>query len=296
MTMQIEDKGQRRALVTGAAGFIGSHLVRRLLEDGWSVTAITHQSNPPGDVDVIRDDGSLGDLTEAVLGAAPDVCFHLATHFVASHQPSDLDAMIEANLRFGLRVIESMSQRPSASFVNVGTIWQHHDSRPYGPVSLYAAMKQAFQDIVQFYAESTPMKTVTLELPDSYGPGDRRQKLVSILLHSAQSGQVLDMSGGEQYYDVLFVADVVSGLLEAPRYASENAPVFSLHSPSPTTVRSFVEEVERHLGQSIPIQWGARPYRSREMMAPWLTTPLLPGWRPRVQLADGLQHMRDEDD
>src|SRR4051794_37471310 len=131
----------RRALVTGATGFVGSALVRRLAADGWSVDAlvrrpdavlpdgVTARVNPPG----------VDDLIALVAELAPSHCFHLATAFRGVHTPADIEPMIEANLGFGTALAEAAARVPDLRFVNTGTVWQHYDAAPYSPVSFYAA-------------------------------------------------------------------------------------------------------------------------------------------------------------
>ena len=89
--------------------------------------------------------------------------------------------MVTANVGFGTALAEAVSQAGDCTFVNTGTVWQHYDARPYSPVSLYAAMKQAFTDVLRFYQEVAGLPVVTLELTDTYGPGDPRPKLLPIL-------------------------------------------------------------------------------------------------------------------
>jgi len=85
--------------------------------------------------------------------------------------------MIHANLGFGTALAEAAACVPELRFVNTATVWQHFDAAPYSPVSLSAATKQAFADILVFYAEVEGLAVHTLELMDTYGPGGTRPKL-----------------------------------------------------------------------------------------------------------------------
>jgi nucleoside-diphosphate-sugar epimerase len=282
----------RRALVTGASGFVAPHLVRRLLADGWEVGLVARStSRVPEDLltrtALLRADVEAAAFDDAVQAFAPGTCFHLATHFVGVHGLADIDPLITANLTLGTRLAEALAAQGGATFVNVGTIWQHHESRRYGPTSLYAATKQAFSDVLQFYAECTPVRVVTLELSDTYGPGDRRTKLLQLLVRAHRSGEPLSLSPGEQWIDLVHVVDVVTALLRAADLAGPDAPVYSV-SGTVLPLREFVALVGDLLGAAVPVQWGARPYRAREMMVPWRYSPPLPDWRPAVDLREGL--------
>jgi nucleoside-diphosphate-sugar epimerase len=282
----------RRALVTGAGGFIAPHLTRRLLADGWEVGLVARStSRVPGDLlqraALIPADVEAAAFTDAVQAFGPEVCFHLATHFVGVHGPGDVDPLIAANLTLGTRLAEALSAQGEAAFVNVGTVWQHHDGRRYGPTSLYAATKQAFADVLQFYAECTPLRAVTVELSDTYGPHDRRTKLLQLLVRAHRTGDPLPLSPGEQWIDLTHVADVGTALVGAADLAGADAPVFAV-SGTAMPLREFVALVGELLGAEVPVQWCARPYRPREMMTPWRYSPPLPGWRPSVDLRTGL--------
>jgi nucleoside-diphosphate-sugar epimerase len=288
----------RRALVTGASGFVGPHLVRRLLADGWEVGVVARSSSGlPHDVGqrcrVVPSDVDQQAFLADVQGFAPDVCFHLATHFVGVHGPADVDPLIDANLRLGTRLADALSTLPDVAFVNVGTVWQHHDGRAYGPTSLYAATKQAFVDVLQFFAECTPLRVVTVELSDTYGPDDHRVKLLQLLVRAHRTGEPLLLSPGEQLVDLVHVADVVDALIRAVPLAGAQAPCYAVGG-EPMAVRDYVALVGELLGAAVPVEWGARPYRPREMMRPWRHFPRLPGWQPAIGLREGLSGVLHE--
>jgi nucleoside-diphosphate-sugar epimerase len=287
----------RSALVTGATGFIGSHLMNRLLDAGTSVTLITRANKVVDDellargVSVVEDVGSVEELTTAVTAISPDVVFHLATNFIGVHKPADVNALVESNVAFGARLAEACSVVEDVRFVNVGTVWQHHDARPYGPTSLYSATKQAFQDIVQFYAEVQGLNVVNLELADTYGPNDPRKKLVQLLMETAANDGKLEMSPGEQLINLVHVDDVLDALLAAPALASTEAPSYSVPSNQPLNLKQLVELVGQVVGKPVNVVFGAREYRPREMMKSWQYAPVLPGWSANTSLKDGLTNL-----
>ena len=170
-----------KILVTGATGFIGSHLVQRLLRDKHQVHVLTR---PGTDLDHLggRQDrivvhshlGSTQNMIEIIKDARPDVVVHLASLFVGEHKSTDLEELINSNVLLSTQIVEAMSLNDVRQLINVGTSWQHYEDADYNPVNLYAATKQAFLSVVRFYVETSELKVISLELSDTYGPDDRR--------------------------------------------------------------------------------------------------------------------------
>jgi len=295
----------RVALVTGATGFVGGRLARRLLADGWETHAIVRPSSNAtilrgvlGSGNVYAHDGSTVDLIDVLRSVHPDVVFHLASVFVAEHATDDVDPLVQSNILFGTQLLEAMTVAAVSTIVNTGTTWQHYEGREYSPVSLYAATKQAFQDILQFYCEVRGLRAVTLELPDTYGSGDRRPKLLSVLDRAARTGETLQMSPGEQLLDLLHVDDVVHGYeVAADALLAENLPSpsqYRLSSGSLVRLRDVVELYREATGHTVNVVWGGRPYRVREVMEPVSPVSVLPEWQACISLKDGLATLEAE--
>lgn len=280
---------QRRALVTGATGFVGGHVVRRLVDDGWRVDALVRDlaASLPDEVTAHLIPGPIDDLIALVAGLQPGVCFHLATAFRGVHIPADIEPMVAANVGFGTALAEAVSQAGDCVFVNTGTVWQHYDARPYSPVSLYAALKQSFTDALRWYIEVAGMPVVTLELTDTYGPGDPRPKLLPILLRAAREGTQLQMNDGSPLIDLLHVDDAVSALLATA--AGEPGATYGASSGETLTLRELVAKFESVSGLTVDTEWGVRALRPREMMRPWIVSDPPPGWAPVVTLEEGIR-------
>lgn len=288
----------KSALVTGATGFVGSRLTQRLVQDGWSVHVLVRKSSSLHRLAPIADQVATvvdpGEVTELAAGLEPlelDVCFHLAAHFVGQHTPDDIAPLIEGNVALPTRLAEALGTRPDLVFVNTGSAWQHVGGEPYNPAALYAATKQACKDILRFYADAGAFRVVNLALFDTYGPDDPRPKLLALLRKAQATGTTLGMSSGRQLIDLVYIDDVVDAFLaaaDAPP-GKEPVPEYAVATGSPLSVRELVDVVQRATGAPVPVEWGVRPDRAKEMLAPWDVAPVVPGWGPQVSLDEGIR-------
>lgn len=290
----------RRALVTGASGFIGAALTRRLLAEGWEVHLLLRTGSasdalpaPSERLHLHRHDGSTVQLLEIMRTAAPDAVFHLASLFLAQHQPEDVERLVQANLLFSTQLAEAMAQCGVRLLLNTGTSWEHYQDADYNPVCLYAATKQAFSALLQYYIECHGLRVATLKLFDTYGPGDTRPKLLNLLKRLANDGSSLAMSPGGQLIDLVYIDDVLDAYLLAwarladGRQTAASAE-YGVSSGAPLPLRDLAERYSQASGKALAIDWGGRPYRAREVMVPWTRSQPVPGWQPKVTLGEGL--------
>lgn len=291
------------ALVTGASGFVGSHLVKRLVERGVCVTVIVRRDSNLSElasiapkIRIARIEGGQ-DLCQVLEQQVPDVVFHLASKFVSEHRAQDVDELLDSNVRFGTQLLEAMASSGVSRFVNTGTAWQHFGDAAYSPVCLYAATKQAFESILQFYVRATSLSAISLKLFDTYGPNDPRQKLFSILRTAINSESPIAFSPGEQLLDLVYIDDVVDAfMLSADRLlAGQNAKYqsYAVGSKKPRTLREIANIYAKVVDAHLNIAWGARPYRTNEVMVPWSMGAPIPGWEPKVSLYEGIQRIRE---
>jgi len=308
-----------RRFITGSTGFIGRHLVRHLTAAGHQVTAFLGPGAMPeaiegAAVSTFDHHGDVAALISHFTDTAYDGVMHLATCYVAEHGPDDIDRLVDANLRFGLQVLEATTKAAVPWLINVGTVWQHYNQEEYNPTNLYAATKQAFEDLIRYYDETTETTFATIQFCDTYGPDDTRRKIFALWKQIAESGQSLAMSAGEQLIDIVHVDDVVSALTLLAAHLQDRpgsrqskqcsavgetqsgqlsksgpAATFAVSSGNLITLRQLANLFESVSGLTLPIEWGALPYRSREVMVPWQMGIPVPGWEPRVSLEEGIR-------
>jgi nucleoside-diphosphate-sugar epimerase len=302
--VKVRRKRKKRALLTGASGFIGSHLVGSLRQAGWIIGAIARPRSAralgadPRISTTFRYTGKTDQLCAAVDAFRPDVVFHLASLFLAQHRTEDVEALVHANILFGAQLLEGMRRAGADRLVNTGTSWQNGNGAVYDPLNLYAATKQAFEDIVQYYVVAAGLKCTTLRLFDSYGPGDTRKKLLRILLDTLRTGETLGMSPGRQVIDLAHVDDICCAFCHAgTKLMTQKKPgssVYAVSGGQRMSLRDVVATLEKAAGKKLPVEFGTRPYREREAMVSW-DGPPLPGWKPRIKLRDGFRMLLAEE-
>jgi nucleoside-diphosphate-sugar epimerase len=294
---------QRRALVTGATGYIGSNLVRRLLADNWSVHVVVRPLSDLAPLSAVRHaiqvheyDGTTNSMIRLVQDAAPDVVFHLASLFLAQHKSEDIAELISSNVLFSTQLVEAMVAHQVFHLINTGTSWQHYNDADYNPVNLYAATKQAFEDILTYYVEARGLKVTTLALFDTYGPADPRSKLVSLLWKTALEQKPIAMSPGEQLIDLVHINDVMDAFaLGAELVVRQHVghERYGISSGAPMRLIDLVAAFEKATEcTKLPIEWGGRQYRPREVMEPWKSYKTMPGWKPKVAFSLGIVQTR----
>lgn len=295
----------KKILLTGASGFIGSHLSCFLADEGYEVHLLLRTAKTLPDwvkektnITVHTLEISYDEIFAKLSEIDPDVVVHLASLFLAQHEPNKINDLMDSNLKYGTYLLESMAQLGISKFINTGTSWEHFNNAEYEPVNLYSATKHAFQDLLQYYVSNKAIDSITLKLFDTYGPKDKRKKLVHLLKKLVCTGDKLDMSPGEQKINVVHILDVCRAYERSVDllYSGEVSGhyIFGVASKESISLRQFVSIFEKSTGSKLNINWGGRPYRNREVMTPWTNFETVPDWKEEIVLEDGLLALMKE--
>lgn len=283
-------------LITGATGFIGQHLLQSLSQEH-EVHVLIRPSTRWDDERNLKKfifSDNIGELKEYIVRNQIEGIIHLASLFIAQHQSYQCKDLILSNVFLGTALLEAAKETSVQWFLNTGTYWQNylHDSTEYDPVNLYAATKQAFIDIAKYYTETSDIKFVTLKICDTYGPKDPRRKLMSLFKQYAESGEQLKMSPGEQKINLLYIDDVVNGFITLVNLLCNKTQLkneYVLSAKKTYSLRELAGIFETVSKKKLNILWGGLPYREREVMTPWQQGNLVPGWKQKTDIHQGIQ-------
>lgn len=294
----------KKAIVTGATGFVGCNLCRKLVLQDWEVYIISRKTSDYTNIEDIKDriniyeyTQNMADLIAFFEKADADVVFHLASLFIAEHKTEQIDPLVDSNLKFGLHVLEAMKETNTSLIINTGTSWQHYHTNEYNPVNLYAATKEAFECLMKYYIEAENIRAITLKLFDTYGETDRRPKLINLLNQFADEKRELKMSPGEQVLDLVHVDDVTNAFIKAYEYLKSDTEVknetYGVGTKNTIQLKELVKLFEQLTGKKLNVEWGGRSYRNREVMRLWNSYDTLPKWEIKIKLDEGLLRYKD---
>jgi nucleoside-diphosphate-sugar epimerase len=295
-----------RVLVTGITGYIGRNLAL-LLSTKHSVFGFylpgedISQLEAFENITLFQLSGGIESISDFITKSNPDGIIHLAALVLREHNPEQIPTLIQANLLFPSLILDLSVRSGVSWFINTGTYWQNYKDQVYNPVNLYAATKQAFEDIAKYYIETTDIRFITIRLCDNYGPFDTRPKLINTWKRISRTGEVLKMSPGEQIVDFLYIDDItkvyqhLAELLHNNVSSLKAGDVFYLKSPNTLTLKNYARVFEQVTGRRLNILWGGIPYRSREIMQPVYVGRAVPDWKPEIKFAQGIKMLFEKE-
>jgi nucleoside-diphosphate-sugar epimerase len=290
-----------KVFVTGASGFIGSHVTRALVARGHSVAILSPSSKAPWRLQGIfgklkRKYGKLTDLKslrKALADFRPDACIHLAWYA----EPGEYLASPEnlSSLKTSLDLFNELIRAGCKGIVAAGTCAEYAPSRrplreesPTGPATLYAASKLSCLLAGRQLAGLGKIRFAWGRIFYPYGPQEDGRRLVPAALRALLAGKSFPATKGDQVRDYVHVEDVAAAFC---RMAEKRADgVFNVASGEPVTIRRLLETLGRLTGRGDLIRFGAKPRASWE--PPVLTGDNKKmkslGWKPAYSLEKGL--------
>jgi len=284
-----------KILLTGATGFIGSHVARALVRDRHEVQALVL---PRSDYRRIEDIRSSLHFIEADLlssstiprPASLDVCIHLAWYVEPGKylEAPENQQWIEASLRLARTLKEAGCRR----FVAAGTCFEYapshppqQESAPTQPTTLYVKSKLAlFQEL-----QSIGIDCAWMRFFYQYGPDEDPRRFVPVVINHLLNGQEVKLVPGDRLRDFLYIEDVARAAISVAQSGLTGA--VNIGSGVPVTVREIALKIGDLLGRPELIKPGTLPYSSNEPMDLLADNTRLrsTGWQPRVNLNDGLR-------
>ena len=299
-----------RVVVTGGAGFIGSHLVEQLLELGATVLVVDDfrlgnrehlaQASPASRLTVIEGDIRSEEDLRQIADFAPDTVFHMAAlHFIPycnAHPQEALDVNV-----LGLdTLVRALRPAPLKTFVfpSSGAIYGFGDepwpeTTPARPDEIYGISKWMGEQIMaRLHADRPGVRTVVARLFNTYGPRETNPHVLPDIMKRMHEGKTIELGNLWPKRDLIFVTDTAAGVVAA----AEGGPgleVFNVGTGTGTAIQDVLREIEAITGKALDVR--QVPERMRDGDGHLISDPRklmdTTGWKPRHDLESGLRQL-----
>jgi nucleoside-diphosphate-sugar epimerase len=285
-----EIKGAR-ILVAGAGGFLGQHLVERLVREGAEVLAVSKRSQGKGGGRLqwfqadMRDRAAVRSIFSE---RSPEIVYQLCGRPDGGRDLSLVIPTLESDILTTANLLLAAAEKPVRRFITTASL-----EEPMGgeaPTSPYAAAKMSSVAYARMFHRVYNVPVVILRPFMTYGPKQPGTKIVSYLIRCLLIGEVPKLSTGTRMVDWIYIDDVMDGFLTAAVAAGLEGETFDLGTGEMVSIREVANRLAVLTGSDVQPAFGALPDRpfERERSADTYTTRIRLAWQPKVSLDDGL--------
>ncbi|MBQ1816779.1 MAG: NAD(P)-dependent oxidoreductase [Bacteroidaceae bacterium] len=264
-----------KAFVTGASGFVGSYLVKVLIDEGHEVLCLKRPSSNLSKLDdyvsKVRWVDNTDNWKESLVAFQPDIIYHLAWDGVTAKERSVWQKQI-GNIIFQQELLDATLAAGSKKYVGIGSQAEYgnfknkiDESYPVCPMSAYAAAKVAALDIVRAFCEINQIEWYWFRLFPLFGPHESDQWLIPSLIKNIFTQESMDFTPGEQKLPYLYVGECAKAI-KAAITADGHSGVYNICSDNPLALKELVARIRDKVRPDFKLNFGAFPYRYGQSM------------------------------
>lgn len=303
----------KKVFVTGAGGFIGSHLCEALVKEGADVTALVHYRSDGRygwleglpllpEMHVVAGDVRDASSLLASMSRTPfDVVFHLAALISIPYSYQSPHAFLEANARGTLNMLDATGVRAAGRFVHTSTSevygngikWWMDESHPLHPQSPYAASKVAADAMVTAYYHSFSLPVVTLRPFNCFGPRQSQRALVPSVILQALSGGDIYIAHPESQRDWTYIDDTINAFLLTGLADGVDGELFNIGTGKSRSVVEVARTICESIGAGLKVIVDPARERPHSSEVTYLCADSIKAkerlmWEPKYTLEGGL--------
>jgi len=205
---------QRKILITGASGFIGSNIVKNISKSNkiFIISRDKKRNNSQKNLRFINYK-NFDELNSKLKKIKIDIVIHCATHYVKEHSYSDIQKFANSNILFGNIILENLNKMKVKKFINLSTVWENYNSIKDDNPNLYSVYKKIFSHLINFYKKKIINTSFyNIMLSDTFGVDDKRSKIINALKDNYKINKKSTIISKNLYLNLLNVEDIVDAI------------------------------------------------------------------------------------
>lgn len=298
---------EKKVLITGASGFVGSCLVRRMLNENYKIHIITRDNTNLWRIGDILKHIEIHNVNllhsekieELARSISIDKVYHLATHG-GYHYQTEIKEVIDTNVIGTWNLFREFSKKDIEMFINTSSSSEYgekfepmREDMKVTPNTMYGASKAAGTILCSTYASINKIPLVTLRLFSPYGYYDTRTRLIPTVITSCLLGKEIKLSRKDSVRDFIFIDDVVDAYLAASNIVNFKGEIFNIGSGIQYTTEEIANTIVNIIGKDYKIDWKEDFNRQYEPLI-WVSSNDSANeklnWKPKVNIREGLSN------
>ena len=279
----------KTAILTGATGYIGKHVTKHLLLDGWRVIHLLRKrKNKKIWNDKVKCYNIKNTFTNSrilkKLNKKNTIFIHLASHSSIKDEVKNCQNYINSNISLGTKLLSFMQKNSFNKLITSETYWQFNQKGEFFGNCLYSETKNCFSIIAKYFHRKYNFSVHCLVLYDVYGPDDNRRKILNMIIDSYKNKSILKLTPGKQFVDYTFIDDVAMAfVVAANKMLLVNKNKFirnTVRSMNEKKFKVYIKIAQEVLNLKFKIKWNGKNYPKHQIMKPWLPSSkwLLKSW------------------
>lgn len=292
----MDEKQIMTVLLSGATGFLGSYLLKRLVQEGFDVIALKRSTSDTYRIkallsEVTSYDIDKTDIEEIFKNHTIDIVINTVTDY--GRVNNRISSILETNLLFSVKLLENAIAYDVKTFINTDTLLEKD-------LNAYALSKEQLVQWMRFLSDK--IKMINIKIEHMYGPLDDENKFIYWVIKQLKENVVkIDLTSGVQKRDFIYIDDIVEAYMTLINNVEQFSSFeeFELGSGNAVEVKTFLEliynQVKERQSLTTTLNFGAVSYRPKENMCMQADISKLHvlGWAPKVTLQEGIKNIID---
>jgi len=235
-------------------------------------------------------------VTNDIKATKPNIIINCSANQSLKNDMKSMQSLLKSNLYSNISFIEQATQNNSfKGYISFGTKWEFNEYLDFNPLNFYSATKHANDVFFNYFSQKKKICTVSLKIFDTYGPNDKRNKILNIIIDSIKKNKILKLTPGNQYLDYVHINDlcelVLKICLDIDKKKLTRFNYFTVSSKKPLRLKKIINHIRNMLNDKTKITLGARKYRKLEAMQKIKKTKNYPGWKPKINFIKELSNI-----